>query len=97
MMGLEPTRANAHMTLNHACLPIPTHLRNNNTLMIARFYIVVKLKMGGLIKMEKYDGEFSGLGMILGVLIGLAFGRFAWFYARNHLWNCNGLGSESME
>ncbi|MCF7546331.1 hypothetical protein L3X09_04710 [Enterococcus faecium] len=26
--------------------------------------------------MEKYDGEFSGLGMILGVLIGLAFGRF---------------------
>lgn len=48
--------------------------------------------------MEKYDGEFSGLGMILGVLIGLAFGRFfAWFYARNHLWNCNGLGSESME
>lgn len=26
MMGLEPTRANAHMTLNHACLPIPTHL-----------------------------------------------------------------------
>lgn len=46
MMGLEPTRANAHMTLNHACLPIPTHLRNNNTLMIARFYIVVKLKNG---------------------------------------------------
>ena len=33
-------------------------------------------KMGGLIKMEKYDGEFSGLGMILGILIGLAFGRF---------------------
>ncbi|EPN9409968.1 hypothetical protein ACT454_002480 [Enterococcus faecium] len=26
--------------------------------------------------MEKYDGEFSGLGMILGILIGLAFGRF---------------------
>lgn len=46
MMGLEPTRANAHMTLNHACLPIPTHLRNNNTIMIARFYIVVKLKNG---------------------------------------------------
>ena len=27
-------------------------------------------------KMEKYDGEFSGLEMILGILIGLAFGRF---------------------
>lgn len=26
--------------------------------------------------MEKYDGEFSGLGMILCILIGLAFGRF---------------------
>ncbi len=29
MMGLEPTRALAHMTLNHACLPIPTHLRES--------------------------------------------------------------------
>ncbi len=48
--------------------------------------------------MEKYDGEFSGLGMILGVLIGLAFGRFLFgFYAGNYLWDCNGLGSKSME
>lgn len=30
MMGLEPTRAFAHMTLNHACLPIPTHLPHLN-------------------------------------------------------------------
>ena len=28
-MGLEPTRAYAHMTLNHACLPFQ-HVRNNS-------------------------------------------------------------------
>ncbi len=48
--------------------------------------------------MEKYDGEFSGLGMILGILIGLAFGQFSiWVDAGNYLWDCNGLGSKSME
>lgn len=26
VMGLEPTRAKAHTTLNRTCLPIPTHL-----------------------------------------------------------------------
>ncbi|WP_165006064.1 MULTISPECIES: hypothetical protein [unclassified Enterococcus] len=27
--------------------------------------------------MKKYDGEFAGLGMVAGLLVGLAFGSFS--------------------